>query len=127
MAHVVWCAARVPGRVVARRLEDIESYRSHGAPRFFLDGRQQGGAEVVHWILQHVPSDAVVLWRGEMQGSLEFVPGMLLPRLIVAEGACPAPARSYLGRPLAVRRDPDGAEHVIVVAGLGKSLRLETR
>ena len=127
MAHVVWCVARVPGRVVARRLEDIESYRALGAPQFFLDGRQQGGAEVVQWILQHVPTDAVVLWRGEVQGSLEFVPGMLAPRLIVAEGACPAPARSYLGRPLAVRRSLDGTEQVIVVAGLGRSLRLEER
>ena len=126
MAHVVWCAARIPGRVVARRLEDVASYRSLGAPHFFLDG-QQGGAEVVQWILEHVPTDAVVLWRGEVQGSLEFVPGMLAPRLIVAEGACPAPARRYLGRPLAVRRALDGTEHVIVVTGLGKSLRLEAR
>jgi hypothetical protein len=127
VAHLIWCAARVPSRVFARRLQDVEDYRVRGAARFFLDGRQHGGAEVVRWIQEHVPADAVVLWRGEMQGALEFVPALLAPRLLVAESACPVSSRSYMGRPLGVRRETDGSEAVIVVNGLGDDLRLETR
>ncbi len=123
--HVLLGTARVPGVVIARRLDDVAEFERRGAPRFFLDSPRQRGAAAVEWILANVPADAVVLYRGDSKGSIEFVPGLIAPRLLVRADACPADD-GYHGRPLARRSSRDGGK-VLVVAALGDDLRLEDR
>lgn len=124
--QVAWGALRVPGRVYDRRLQDIAAHRSRGAVGWFLEQSHMGGAEAVRWILQHVPPDGVVLWRGQTKGALEFVPYLIAPRLLVAEGAAAA-GWTYAGRPLATRPGEDGTPAVVVLEGLGADLRLVPR
>jgi hypothetical protein len=127
IAHVVIGAARIPGRVYGRRLDHIASYRKLGATRYFLDSKHQHGAASVRWILDNVPEDAVVLWRGDYKGSFEFVPPLIAPRLLVAEGSCPKGAAKHLDRPLASGTLADGRSGVIVLLALGADLELELR
>ena len=84
------------------------------------------GADVVEWILANVPPDGVVLFRGHTDGPMEFVPGMIAPRLLVREASCPAPLREYHGRPLACR-DEAGERRAVVVVGGECELHLEVR
>lgn len=126
-AHVLWCAARVPGRVIARRADDVASHRQLGRARFLLTRPGVAGADAVEWLLANVPDDAVVLWRGDSKGALEFAPALLRPRLLVAEAACAPEAREHRGRRLATRRDAAGTERVLVLEGLGADLRLVER
>lgn len=126
LVHVAIGVVRVPGVVWGRRLANIDEYRSRGAVGFVFDAQNLRGAAVVQWILDNVPNDAVVLWRGNSKGALEFVPGLIAPRLLVQESACPPAARDCRGRPLAVRVTADGA-HVVVLNGGDEELSLEAR
>lgn len=124
--HLLLGALRIPGVVVARRCGDVADYQRRGAAGFFLGGPHQHGADVVEWILANVPADGVVLFRGDSKGSLEFVPGLIAPRLLVMDSGCLPGAVSYAGRPLASRHGP-GGDRVVVVQALGNQLRLEDR
>ncbi|MCA8942247.1 MAG: hypothetical protein KDB80_06760 [Planctomycetes bacterium] len=120
--HVVFSLARVPHSAIGQRLEDIAEHEHRGPVRFHLDNRYRKGAEEVEWILEHVPENGVVLQGGELQGSLEFVPTLIWPRLLVQIGEVDSNAESFDGRPIARR---DGRQLVLV--GLGDDLALETR
>ena len=124
--HCLWGAARIPTVVIGRRSSDVSAHRQRGAVDFFLDTPHQHGAAAVEWILANVPTNGVVLFRGDSKGSLEFVPGLIAPRLLVAESHCPPGVTRHSGRPLATRRREDG-ERVVVLAALGDDLRLEDR
>ncbi len=127
LVHLGLGLARVPGVVFGRRWSDIDDYRARGAAGYFLGGPALRGAEVVQWILANVPADAAVLFRGETNGALEFVPGLIAPRLLVREQAVAADAREHRGRPLARRTEADGQQRPVVVVGLVDDLRLEVR
>ena len=58
---------------------------------------------------------------------MEFVPGLIAPRLLVREACCPPAARDHRGLPLACRTEADGLPHVVVVVGDERTLRLEAR
>lgn len=124
--HVLLGIARVPTIVIGRRCNAIADLQQRGPARYFLDTPHQHGAEVVEWIRGNVPEGAVVLFRGDSKGSIEFVPGMIAPRLLVAESHVPADATTWGGRALATRQQ-DGGRRIVVVAALGNDLRLEAR
>ena len=124
--HVLWGLLRIPGVVIGRRCDAIGEFERRGAARFFLDTPHQQGAAVVEWIRRNVPDDAVVLYRGDSKGSIEFVAGMIAPRLLVAESHVPTDATTWAGRAFATR-ELDGGSRIVVVAALGNDLRLEAR
>lgn len=124
--HVLLGTARIPTVVVGRRADDVEAFRQRGPVRFLLDTPHQHGADAVEWVLANVPRDAAVLYRGDSKGSIEFVPALLAPRLLVAEGLCPDGATEYAGRPIA-RQPASAGGRVLVIAALGNDLRLATR
>lgn len=125
-AHLALCAARIPGVVVGRRLADVAEYERKGAVRWFLDTEQRHGADAVEWIRTNVAGEAIVLYRGDSKGAIEFLPGLLAPRLLVAEGLCPGDATTHGGRPLARQAAEEGGG-VLVIAARGDELRLERR
>lgn len=115
--HLLLGLLRLPGRVIGRRIDEIEAYRREGAPQFLLRSARLGGAEAIEWLQRNVPPDAAVLWRWPADGALEFVPALLAPRLLVDERQVPPGATECAGRPLARGTLPDGATGVIVVQG----------
>jgi hypothetical protein len=127
-AHLVLVAARLPGRVWARRVDDVAAYRERGAPHFLLEGAKRDGAADLAWLLRAAPPDSVVLWRWPADGALEFVAALLAPRLLVDERAVPPDATAHAGRPLAQGTLPDGTHGVLVVQGTAaEGLVLTTR
>lgn len=127
LAHVGLGIARLPGVVFARRWQDVADFHARGAAGWFLDGSPLHGADVVQWVLANVPPDGAVLCRGDSKGVLEFVPGLIAPRLLVREHLVAATAREHAGRPLAGRGEADGTWRRIVVVADGDTLRLEGR
>lgn len=125
-AHVTLGALRLPGKVIAKRARDIDRYRQVGDIRYFLDTDHQRGWEAVAWIREHVPEDAIVLWQGSAKGPLEFVPGLILPRLLVASHAVPAEAKTWLGRTIArgIVADRSG---VLLIVGESDRVHLAVR
>jgi hypothetical protein len=115
--HLGWGLARLPTKAHARRVDEIESWRRLGPARFLLENEHRRGGTTVQWIVDHVPPDAAVLWRGESRGALEFVPALIAPRLLIAEDACPPGARTWRDRELARAPRGDGSEGVLVVVG----------
>jgi len=125
VVHIVWGAARLPTRVAQRRSEEIALYRRDPAA-FFLDGDHLRGAEVVHWLQQNVPPDSVLLWHGDYAGAIEFVPALLLPRLLVSDAVCPPERVSYAGRQVA-RGSRGGRTGTLVLVGSRDAITLEVR
>jgi hypothetical protein len=127
-AHVVVGAWRLPGKVWCRRVDEVAAYRSKGPAGFFMDTDHHQGAEAVRWLLANAPPHAVVLWRGEAKGALEFVPSLIAPRLLVREDYCAPGADRYLDRPLARLPATNGEPGpVLVVVGEGGSIRMVPR
>lgn len=124
--HLVWGFARVPGRVWDRRMEDIVIYGKLGAPAYFLDHGKADpplrGADEVKWLLQHTPTNAVVLWRGQTKGAFELASGLLAPRLLVRADKVPAGSKRYLDRPIGT-----GPEGTAVLVGRVKDVVVEFR
>lgn len=125
--HLALGIARLPDRVFARRAADIQRYRDAGAAKFLLGNAQLGGADEIVWLQANVRPGDCVLWRGEAQGAMEFVPAMLAPALVIGEHAVVAGERSYRGRPLTRGTLPDGRDGVVVVEGCRDHLRLHVR
>jgi hypothetical protein len=125
--HLALGIARIPDRVFARRAADIARYREEGAARFLLGNARLGGADVIEWLQRRVKPGDCVLWRGDSQGAMEFVPALLAPVVVVAETAVPAGAAHYRNRPLLRAELPDGRAGVVVVVGRRDALALEVR
>jgi len=125
-AHVVLGALRVPTVVVGRRCADVANITERGAVRFHLDDDGRRGAEAVEWLLANVPDHAVVLYRGDSKGAVEFVPALVAPRLLVRDAECAADVDTWHGRPLARRAATDGGRVVVLIAA-GNELRIEDR
>ncbi|MBK8978978.1 MAG: hypothetical protein IPM29_24035 [Planctomycetes bacterium] len=117
-AHALWIGVRLPGKTVARRLEQVDAWQQLGAARFLLDNEHMHGGAQLEWVREHTPTDAVVLWTGLRHGAIELVQSVLAPRLLVHESACPPGAVAWRGRPLATRMRADGTAEVVVVDAL---------
>lgn len=126
LVHVVWGLARVPGKVLMRRVADVAAYHERGGAAFFLDGKDLHGAAAIEWVLANTPAQSVVLWEGEPMGSLEFAPTLLAPRLVVHAAICPPTALAYAGRPVARAAIGDRAGAVVLLA-TRNDLRVEVR
>jgi hypothetical protein len=126
LAHVAWGLARVPTRVVARRLDEVEQFRRSGAIDHFLATRHLQGADAVAWVRDRTGPDAVVLWAGDAGGALEFAPAMLAPRLLVDERSCAHGQTTYAGRPIATGTLGATTGRIVLV-GNGKSIAAEVR
>jgi hypothetical protein len=75
----------------------------------------------------NTPPNAVVLFRGDWKGLLEFAAPLLQPRWLYAAGAVAPETTTVHGRPLARGRLAAGAEEgvVVLVAEPNEPLRLE--
>ncbi|MCK5945425.1 MAG: hypothetical protein KAI24_25770, partial [Planctomycetes bacterium] len=127
-AHVLLGVARLPGKAIARRVDEVDAYRRLGAARYLLDSAHLDGADAIEWLLQNTDEQAAVLWRWPADGALEFVAALIAPRLLVDERAVPAGATSFAGRTIATGTVPSGARGAVVVQGTEDGgLRLTTR
>jgi len=126
LLHAVWGAARIPGKVVMRRVDDVREYRRAGAASFLFDKNRLRGAEVVAWLSEHTQENAVVLFDGPRLGAMEFPPALLAPRLFVATRHCDPSNETFVGRPVA-RGEINGRRGAVVVVSDRSSLRLEVR
>ena len=126
VVHVVWGLARVPGKVIARRIDDVAAYRSRGDAAFLLGNARLKGADAIEWVAANTALDAVVLWEGEPRGALEFPPALLAPRLLVEVRACPPGAVQYAGRTVARGTANDRTGAVVLIAA-DDGLRVEVR
>ena len=122
-AHLLLGIARLPTRVWARRIAEVDAYREQGAARYLLASAHLSGADEIEWLLANTSPASVVLWRWPADGALEFVASLLAPRLLVDERSVAADATTCLGR--AIARGSGGR---IVVQGLdGGGLRIHGR
>lgn len=127
IAHIALVLVRVPAKVFGERINKVASWRSEGPARFLFRTSGLQGVEAVEELLRDTPPDAVICWRGDSKGAVEFAPGLLWPRLLVAEASVGTSATSFLGRPVA-RWQGSQRQAVLVVEGAeGKSLRLVPR
>ena len=127
-AHLAIGIARMPSRVIARRLDEIEQYQQVGAARFLTTSAKLHGADELEWVLNNTPPDCVVLWRWPAKGALEFAAALLAPRLIVDSRKVPQGATQFAGRPIAVGTTPLGEHGLITMQGTeSKGLRLTAR
>lgn len=126
LIHIAWGAARVPGRVVGRRLEDVRAYRGEGAARYLLRSSGMRGEDAIEWVLENTPPNSAVLWRGSKLGPLEFAPTLLAPRLVVHVSRGRGRPERYAGAPLA-RATLDGREGIVTLVGDGDSIEVEVR
>lgn len=127
LAHVGLGVARLPGVGFARRWREIDDYQTRGAAGYFLDGTPFRGADAVAWLLANVPADGAVVCRGDSKGVLEFLPGLLAPRLVVREHLVAATAREHAGHALAGIVGEHGEWRRLVVVANGDELQLEGR
>lgn len=118
LAHVVWGAFRLPGKAVQRRREDIARYEELGPVDYFLKSPGWRGREAIDFVLAHSEPESVVLYDGKTQGAIEFVPGALAPRLLVAVSAMPtgAVASTWAGLPIARARLGERKGAIVIVA-----------
>jgi hypothetical protein len=127
LAHLALVVVRIPRSVVGKRIDEVSRYREVGAARYHLEDSGYGGAEWVEWIVDNVPADAVVLYRGDQKGAFEFVPSLLYPRLVWSAGAVSDEARTLAGRPIARGEVPGKGVGTLVLVGLGDRIGLEVR
>ncbi len=127
LGHILWGSIRIPGRVYGRRMDNIERYLESGAPAYHLGNNHRQGARIIEKLLAETSPDAVILWRGEWKGCVEFVPLLIAPRLLVEDWRVPADARQFLDRPIARGELAPGLAGSFVLIGLGDSLDLELR
>lgn len=116
-AHVALGVARIPGKVVGRRIDDVAAYREQGAAAFLWGRSGLKGADELAWLLEHTDERSVVLWRWPADGVLEFTSALLAPRLVVDERLVPAGATLFAGRAVAFGVVPSGARGQVVVQG----------
>lgn len=126
LAHLLWGAVRLPGKALARRVDEIERYRRDGAEHWFLDRGGYSGADVVTWIRDNTPERCVVLWEGERLGAMEFAAALLAPRLFVRARPDGDDRTEHAGLPIATG-SRDGAQGRIVLHAASDGLTLELR
>lgn len=123
MLHLAWGLARVPGKVVARRLDDVRTFATDGDASALFAASGLDGADVIAWVRAEAPPHAVVLWRGAEVGAIEFAAALLWPRLVVRAAAV-GDASTHAGRTIATATLA-GRRGRIVLVGDGKTLRVE--
>lgn len=116
-AHVALGVARIPGKAVGRRVDEVTAYREQGAAAFLCGRARLGGADELAWLFEHTDAQSVVLWRWPADGALEFTSALLAPRLVVDERLVPAGATRFAGRAIASGVVPSGARGAVVVQG----------
>ena len=101
IAHVVFGLCRIPHAVVAQRLEDVAGYRRDGDAAWLFRTAKLEGADAIAAVRARTAPDAVVVFRGDRKGAMEWAPALLWPRLCCAENRLPAGATTFAGRPIA--------------------------
>ena len=122
--HVLWGLARLPTKAFGRRLEDIANYRENGGTASLLAHNRYQGAAAIAWICEVAPPDAVVLWRGQETGAMEFAAAMLWPRLLA--DADRVQSDTVAGRTVATAAR-DGRTGAIVLVGAPDGVTVEVR
>ena len=126
LTHIAWGLVRIPGKVIARRHDDVRSYRKAGAATFLLDASGLRGVRAIEWLHKNTPVDSVVLWSGEGMKAMEFADPLLSPRLIVHASAAQAGQTHYAKLPIAQYEQGDHSGNAVLVGG-ADGLHLETQ
>jgi hypothetical protein len=125
--HILFGAQRMY-KGLERRTQQLEHIAEKGHVDFFLHRKDPAAVPLVQWLLANTGEDAVVLLRGPLwQGTMEVVAALLHPRLVYAEEAVPAGARTVHGRPIARGLRPPLGHGTLVLIDDGAHLRLEVR
>lgn len=122
LLHLAWGLARVPGKVVGRRLEDVQAFATDGDAAALFAANGLGGADVIAWVRAVAPPHTVVLWRGSEVGAIEFAAALLWPRLVV-DAAAVGGAGTHAGRAIATAT-LEGRHGRIVLMSDRKTLRV---
>ena len=117
VAHVLFGLFRIPHAVIAQRFEDVAGFRRDGDAAWLFRTAKLEGADAIGLVRARTGPDAVVAFRGDRKGAMEFVPPLLWPRLCCAADRLPAGATTFAGRPIAD----------VVLVGDGLTLRVEAR
>jgi hypothetical protein len=117
IAHVLFGVGRIPHAVIAQRWEDVDGYRRDGDAAWLFREAKLEGADAIAAVRARTAPDAVVLFRGDRKGAMEWAPPLLWPRLCCAEERLPAGAKTFAGRPIAD----------LVLVGDENLLRVEAR
>jgi hypothetical protein len=123
-AHLAMGLGRVPASVFGKRLAEVSAWQCEGPAHYLFRTTSLTGVGAVDELLRVTPADAVIVWRGETKGPMEFAAALLWPRLLIAEQSLPADATRWQGRPVASW--PDGPGQLLLVAERS-SLRLARR
>jgi hypothetical protein len=126
LVHAIWGVARIPGKVVMRRVGDVRDYQQEGAAHYFFSKARLVGADAIAWLRENTPEQSVVLFDGPRLGAMEFPPALLAPRLFVSIRHCDPASESFAGRPIA-RGEIGGRRGTVVVHADRGSLRIEVR
>jgi len=126
LVHVAWGAARLPDKAIGRRRDDIARFLDRGQAGYFLQHSNMVGTEAMAWIVANTAAESVILYEGPTKGALEFAPGVLAPRLVVAASACAPGSATYAGRQVARGRIGD-REGVVHLLASDSGLRVEVR
>lgn len=126
VAHLVWGVARLPGKVILRRFEEVAAYRKDGPEKWFFARSEYSGADVIAWVRANTPEHSVLFWEGSRLGALEFAGALLAPRLLLPGSACSAEDKDYRGVPIATV-ERNGRRGRVFLVGTKKSLALEVR
>jgi hypothetical protein len=126
LVHAIWGVARIPGKVVIRRVGDVRDYQQEGAAHYFFNNGRLVGADAIAWLRENTPEQSVVLFDGPRLGAMEFLPALLEPRLFVSIKHCDPGSESFAGRPIA-RGEKGGLRGAVVVNADRGSIRIEVR
>ncbi len=126
LVHLGLVLVRLPRGAIQKRIEQVERYHELGPARFHLDTIHHQGADAVEFLLDSVPEDGVVLYRGVPHGAFEFAASILYPRLCVRTDGVAVGDREFASRPIA-RGSLDGREGVFILVSYGDRVELELR
>ena len=121
VAHCGFALLRLP-KLWVKRQDEVAAFRQRGDAEYLLTGGGLTGTDVIERLRRETPEQCAIVIRGESRGAMEFAAALLFPRLLVHDALVPKDATSVFARPLA-----RGAQGVVALRGLGRSLSLEPR
>ena len=124
-AHLTWGLARLPGKVVDRRVEEVVLYHKVGPESWFFRGDKMQGGEVITWIRKNTPTACVISWEGERLGAMEFAAALLSPRFFVRTEEAALVAETH-GVPIA-SAELDGRRGRVTVTATRTALEVSVR
>ena len=123
--HLAWGLARLPGKVIHRRVEEVVAYQKAGPEGWFFRSDAMQGREAITWIRAHTPRSCVIIWEGERLGAMEFAAALLSPRFFVQADEAERVAAAT-GAPIAVA-ERDGRRGRVTITATRAALEVSVR